>query len=211
MQTEPSKSKATGRSGIRARLRRFVRYWSLRIVRIQATPHNISIGLAAGVFVGLLPVLPFQTILAIGLAFVLKGSKLAAALGTWVSNPLNWLPVYMMFYYVGRAVVPFDVPPFSPTQLSLAEMFHIGWKLAVAMLVGGLVVATPSAVLSYFIGKRVVQRYQHRRALRLANKRLRDLREPRGSTPAGQPAQTGAVTPNEPKMAGKPPAPGEPR
>ncbi|MCC8193124.1 MAG: DUF2062 domain-containing protein [Deltaproteobacteria bacterium] len=150
------------------KLKRFIRYWYLRLVRIQASPHNIALGLAAGVFVGLLPVLPFQTVIAIALAFVVRGSKIAAALGTWVSNPLNWVPVYMMFYYVGRAVVPFDVPPFNPSQLEMAEMIEMGWKFFTVMMVGGLVVATPSAVFSYFIALKGVQAYRTRRQARLS-------------------------------------------
>lgn len=149
------------------KLKRFIRYWYLRLVRIQASPHNIAIGLAAGVFVGLLPVLPFQTIIAIGLAFVVRGSKIAAALGTWVSNPLNWVPVYMMFYYVGRAVVPFDVPPFNPSQLEMAQMLEMGGKFFTVMMVGGLVVAIPSAIISYFLAVKGVQVYRLRRQAKL--------------------------------------------
>ncbi|SBV95691.1 conserved membrane hypothetical protein [uncultured delta proteobacterium] len=149
------------------KLKRFIRYWYLRLVRIQATPHNIAMGLAAGVFVGLLPVLPFQTIIAVALAFVVRGSKIAAALGTWISNPLNWVPVYMLFYYVGKAVVPFDVPPFNPSQLEMTEMLEMGWKFFAVMMVGGLVVATPSSIVSYFIAFKGVQAYRVRRQARL--------------------------------------------
>lgn len=150
------------------KLKRFIRYWYLRLVRIQASPQNIARGLAAGVFVGLLPVLPFQTIIAIAVAFVVRGSKIAAALGTWVSNPLNWVPVYMMFYYVGKAVVPFDVPPFNPSQLEMAEMLEMGWKFFTVMMVGGLVVAIPSAIISYFLAFKGVQAYRARRKARLS-------------------------------------------
>lgn len=150
------------------KLKRFIRYWYLRLVRIQASPENIARGLAAGVFVGLLPVLPFQTIIAIAVAFAVRGSKIAAALGTWISNPLNWVPVYMMFYYVGKAVVPFDVPPFNPSQLEMAEMLEMGWKFFTVMMVGGLVVATPSAIISYFLAYKGVQAYRTRRKARLS-------------------------------------------
>ena len=150
------------------KLKRFIRYWYLRLVRIQATPHNISIGLAAGVFVGLLPVLPFQTVIAIALALIVRGSKIAAALGTWVSNPLNWVPVYLMFYYVGKAVVPFDVPPFNPSHLEMAQMIEMGWKFFAVMMIGGLVVATPSAIISYFVAFKGIQAYRTRRKARLS-------------------------------------------
>lgn len=158
------------RQELRNRLKRFLRFWYLRLIRIQATPHNIAMGLAVGVFVGLLPVLPFQTVMAIALAFVLGGSKIAAALGTWISNPLNWVPLYFLFYRIGAAVVPFDLPPFRPSELEMAEMLDLGWKFFAAMMAGGLVVAVPSAFVAYFIGKRFVGAYQVRRLARRREK-----------------------------------------
>ncbi len=152
-------------------LQRFLRYWYLRLVRIQATPHTIAIGLAAGVFVGLLPVLPFQTVLAIGLAFIVRGSKIAAALGTWVSNPLNWVPFYLLFYHLGKALLPFDVPAFNPSQLEMAEMLDIGWKFFAVMMVGGLVIAVPSAILSYILAFKGISLYRARRQARRAAKK----------------------------------------
>ncbi len=149
------------------KLKRFIRYWYLRLVRIQASPHNIAMGLAVGVFVGLLPLLPFQTVIAVAVAFVLRSSKIAAALGTWVSNPLNWVPLYMMFYYVGKALVPFDVPAFHPAQLEMPQMIEMGWKFFSVMMLGGLVVATPSAIVSYFVVFKGVTAYRARRKARL--------------------------------------------
>lgn len=157
-------------TAMREKLHRFVRYWYLRVVRIQASPHNIAIGLAAGVFIGLLPVLPIQTILAVALAFIVRGSKIAAALGTWISNPLNWVPLYMLFYCLGKAVVPFDVPAFNPAQLEMKEMLEMGWKFFAVMMIGGLAVAAPTAVASYFLALRGVQIYQAKRKARFSAK-----------------------------------------
>jgi len=156
------------------RAKRFVQRWYVRLVRIKATPQYIATGLASGVFVGLLPVLPFQTVLAIALAFVARGSKIAAALGTWVSNPLNWIPLYMMCYYIGRFVVPFDVPPFKPSHIEMTEMIEMGWKFFTVMMVGGLVMAIPSAIASYFVFFKVVEKYQARRQARLAKRAAQD-------------------------------------
>ncbi|MCL2022110.1 MAG: DUF2062 domain-containing protein [Betaproteobacteria bacterium] len=154
------------------RTKRFIQRWYVRLIRIKATPHNIAIGVAAGVFAGLLPVLPFQTVLAIALAFVVRGSKIAAALGTWVTNPLNWVPFYMLCYYVGRIVVPFDVPPFNPSRIEMAEMIEMGWKFFAVMMTGGLVIAIPSAVVSYFVFRKIVGKYQARRKAKLFTRPL---------------------------------------
>lgn len=162
-----------GKSGFIERLKRFTRYWYLRLVRIQATPHNIAIGLAAGVFAGLLPILPFQTVVGIAFAFVVRGSKIAAALGTWVTNPANWVPFYLLCYKIGKAVVPFDVPPFRPSEIEMSQMLEVGWKFFVAMTAGGLIMAVPGSIVTYFVGKKCITSYQTRRAMR----RLRKIAE----------------------------------
>ena len=149
-------------------LKRFSRYWYLRLLRIQATPHNIAMGLAAGVFIGLLPVLPFQTVLAVALAFVVRGSKIAAALGTWVSNPLNWVPCYIAFYKVGRLILPFEVPPLDLHRVEMAQLVESGWRLFAVMMTGGLAIALPSSVLAYFVAFRLIAAYRRRKAARAA-------------------------------------------
>ena len=148
-------------------MKRFLRYWYLRLVRIQASSHDIAIGWAVGVFVGLLPIMPFQTIAAIALAFALRGSKVAAVLGTWVSNPLSWVPLHMAFYYVGKALVPFDVPDFDPHHFEMTQLAEMGWKFFIAMMVGGLGVATPLSIVSYCIAFKCVTAYRLRRKARL--------------------------------------------
>lgn len=162
-----------GKIGLIARLKRFIRFWYLRLVRIQATPHNIAIGLAAGVFAGLLPILPFQTVVGVAFAFIVRGSKIAAALGTWVTNPANWVPFYLLCYKIGKAVVPFDVPPFRPSEIEMSQMLEVGWKFFAAMTAGGLIMAIPGSIVTYFISKKFIAAYQARRLAR----RLRKVAE----------------------------------
>ncbi len=152
------------------RLGRTSRYLWLKFLRIEASPHNIAIGLAAGVFIGLLPVLPFQTVLAVALAFIVRGNKLAAALGTWVSNPLNWVPFYILFYYVGSLAVPFEVPPLDLQQVEMMQLIEAGWQLFAVMMLGGLIIATPSSVLSYLIAYKIIVVYRKRKAARKTQK-----------------------------------------
>jgi uncharacterized protein (DUF2062 family) len=153
-------------ANLKESLRRAARYWYLRLVRIQATPHNIALGLAVGVFAGLLPILPFQIAVAVTLAFIVRGSKIAAALGTWITNPLNWVPFYMMCYYIGKAVAPFEIPAFNPTRLEMTQMIELGWKFFAVMLVGGLVVAVPGSIVTYIATYKGMVLYRRHRAER---------------------------------------------
>jgi len=158
-------------AAVKEGLWRFARYWRLRLVRIQATPHNIALGLAVGVFAGLLPILPFQIIVAVTLAFIVRGSKIAAALGTWISNPLNWVPFYMMCYYIGKMIVPFEIPPFDPAHLEMTQMLDLGWKFFAVMMVGGLVMAVPGTIITYVVTYKGMTLYRKRKAERAALKR----------------------------------------
>ena len=70
---------------------RQIRYYYLRFIRLRGESHELALGLAFGIFAGMMPIMPFQIALAVALALVFKGSKITAALGTWISNPLSWL------------------------------------------------------------------------------------------------------------------------
>ena len=64
----------------------------VRMRQLEGNPHCIALGMAVGIFVSITPIIPLQTIVAVALAFVLRGSKSAAALGTWLSNPAHHTP-----------------------------------------------------------------------------------------------------------------------
>lgn len=149
---------------------RWIRYWYLRIVRIKASPHTVARGMAVGVFVGCLPVIPFQTVIALALAVVLRCNKLAAALGTWVSNPLNVPFFYYGLYKVGIFFIPQCHVSIDFKHLALREMLRQGQELVVVMTVGGVVVGIPASILTYFLTLRLVRLYHARRAARRLKK-----------------------------------------
>lgn len=144
------------------RLKRYVRYWYLRTLRIRAHPHKVALGLALGVFVGFLPIVPFQIVTAVSLAFLVKGNKLAAALGTWVSNPLNIPFLYYLFYLVGKFFWPGEVA-YSLTSFEMKEILKAGWDVFGMMCLGGAILGLPAAILTYFIFVKVLKKYNQKR------------------------------------------------
>ena len=129
-------------------------------------------GLAIGVFVGCLPIVPFQFVTALALAFIFKGSKVASMLGTLVSNPLNFVPFYMMVYYIGRAVTGMEISPptpsmFHPDKFDFSDLLDGSRDLLLVMMTGGFTLAVPSAVVAYFLGLQAVVRYRRRKEARL--------------------------------------------
>jgi hypothetical protein len=154
------------------RLRRILRFNYLKLIRLKTSAHSIALGAALGIFVGFLPIIPFQTPSVLVLAFALRANKVAAMACTWVSNVVNMIPFYTMLYVVGRWVLPLEVN-FSPSHLELMEMLTQGWQLVAVMSVGGIVLGLPSAVIMYFLSRWAVLAYRRRRALRMLRRRTR--------------------------------------
>lgn len=127
-------------------MRRLVRYWYLRLRR-RSTPPRLARGLAAGVFAGMFPIFGFQTILAVVLATLLEGDQLVAALGTWVSNPLTYVPIYTFNFYLGQWLLGTRIN-FSYTS----DILQLGRQVLVVLFFGSFVVAAISGILSYYLG-----------------------------------------------------------
>lgn len=165
--------------------KRIFRFNYLKLLRLKASTHSIAIGLAAGVLVGFMPIIPFQTVVAVAFAFLVRGSKIAAALGTWVSNPINVIPFYSMLYYVGKAVLPLDIPRLDFRNLELEAMIQQGWGLVLAMFAGGLLMGVPAAFLTYVLSFKAVHRYRQKRMIRLIKKYQLKQADREGADAAG--------------------------
>ena len=166
------------------RLRRFVRFQYLRLMRQSASSHSLAMGLAVGVFVGFLPIIPFQTVVSLALAFVLRGNPVGAAIGTFVSNPLNVIPFYAMLYCVGGLLWHTTVA-FDPANLDMTRMLELGRDFFLVMCLGGVVLGIPAAFVTYVLTFRGVNAYRQRRTIKLlrAWQARRDAR-------LGQPVQS---------------------
>ncbi|MCG6919085.1 MAG: DUF2062 domain-containing protein [Deltaproteobacteria bacterium] len=130
------------------------RYWLQEFWRqlreLRGKPHKISLGMAIGVFIGITPTIPFHTVLAVALAALLRGSKLAAALGVWVSNPLTIPFFYYGSYRLGRFVLGYP-QLVLPADYSIISLVKMGKHVTVAMLHGGVLLGILPGLLAYFL------------------------------------------------------------
>lgn len=145
------KARRLSRNWIRRTARR-VRFNYLRLLLGPDTPKRMATGLALGVFVGCLPIIPFQTAAAIGLALLFKSSVIAAAAGTWITNPFTTAPLYAAFFYIGRLITPLGQGAGLPENITLQSLVAVGFKAAGAALIGGVVFGLVLAPVTYYIG-----------------------------------------------------------
>lgn len=147
--------------------RRTLRYYWLRFKRLQDTPQKIAWGMFLGVLIGVTPTVPFHVVSMLFLAPLFRVSPVAAFIGLNVMNPLTIAPMYYASYKVGAAVLLRQAPLNFPETLSLASMWDLLWRGGLALQLGGLILAVPSALLSYFLTLWVVKRLRRAKILKL--------------------------------------------
>jgi uncharacterized protein len=151
---------------------RWLRYFHLRFVRLRATPHEISLGFALGVFWGMFPLPGLQMAIAIVTAAIFRSNKIAAAAGTWLSNPLTTLPLTAFNFHVGQTVLGRELSDLPTEDLrSLDGILQLGSEFLTSYLLGCLVVGACFGVLFYLLGIPVVTKIQQTRIQRTRRQR----------------------------------------
>jgi uncharacterized protein (DUF2062 family) len=133
----------------------------VRMRQLEGNPHYIAMGTAVGVFVSITPIIPLQTIVAVALAFLVRGSKSAAALGTWLSNPITIPLVYYSNYKLGCFLLGYQTTLDTIAFDSFSQLMELGLEVTWSMLVGGVVIGSILGVVAYFVTFRVFVTIRH--------------------------------------------------
>jgi uncharacterized protein (DUF2062 family) len=147
--------------------RRTIRYYWLQFKRLQDTPQKIAWGMFLGVFIGVTPTVPFHTVAVLFLAPLCRVSPVAALIRMFVMNPITMAPMYYAAYKVGAAVMFRDAPLHFPETFDVTSLLDLLWRGGLALQVGGVILALPSALLSYFLSLWVVKRLHRAKILKL--------------------------------------------
>jgi hypothetical protein len=135
-----------------------------RIKQMKGDPNYIASGMAIGIFIGITPTFPFHTVIAIALAYTLRASKAAAAIGVWIGNPLTIPFIYLGSYKTGTLILGTSLP-FDAKFTTFTELTKLGFEATIALLTGGVIIGIPFAAASYFITRRLVKKFRSRRRL----------------------------------------------
>jgi len=117
----------------------------------KGSPAQRARGLAAGVFSGCFPFFGVQTPIGIALAMLLKGNPVLAALGTWISNPLTYIPIYWLNYKIGCLLLDAEVNMNKETLINQELLLNTGWNITRRLLLGSTIVAIAASLSSGII------------------------------------------------------------
>jgi uncharacterized protein len=121
---------------------------------------SVAKGVAIGLVTGLIPG-PIQILLAALLAIPLRANIPAAAFATLYTNPLTFVPLYLLAYQVGRWVTGSTAPPpVIPAEVELRwgnltsfvpEMFRWVLSLGDTLLIGLAIQSSVFALAGYVL------------------------------------------------------------
>ena len=149
-----------------------------KIVREKAAPEYIARGWAIGMFYGCFIPFGFQLILSIPSAFLLKGSKIGASLGTLITNPVTIFIIYPIQCWVGNHILGGSLSYNAAKQAvndmlkeqTIDSMLQMGWDLIAAFFLGGFIFTVIMTPVTYFLVKKLVINYRKVKEMRKQKK-----------------------------------------
>ena len=141
--------------------------------QIHDTPHSIAGGVALGILFSFTPLFFCRALLAIGLAWVFRCSKLAAAIAVNLHELIFflWPLVYREEYRIGFWLLssPHHFPPrmnykalnYDNLSWEIFRTVAHNWaRVGGPWMFGSVVLGTPTAIVSFFVTLKLVEHHQ---------------------------------------------------
>ena len=180
-------------------------YVKLRLNRLPGSPEQIARGIWAGVFASFTPFFGLHFLLSALIAVILRGNILAALLGTFIGNPLTYVPIAWVGIQSGHMIL--GTRPERGIGDAFGQKFvqaggdlwynfmafitgrptdwtHIGpfWDdIFLPFMLGGAICGAVVATLVYYLAVPVIRAFQIRRRAKLRKKlAARTVKQPTG-------------------------------
>ena len=148
-------------------------YWQglkAKMVRDPLPPEDVAAGWALGMFIGCAIPFGLQLVVSVPLALMMRVSKVGAALGTLITNPVT-----IFFIYPAQTWVMYNLLFGNremgelPTEWTRSSVMAMSGPVIISFFLGGLALALILSPITYFVVKRIVIRYRSIRRRRGQN------------------------------------------
>ena len=130
-------------------LKRTSIYYFLRLTRLEASIYSISAGFACGSMVSFTPFIGFHFVLAVLVAFLIRGNLIASLIGTAVGNPFTFPFIWITIYRIG-IIFTNDHQVDKNIEFDIDSMLSGSADVLVPMLIGSAVISLPIWFISFF-------------------------------------------------------------
>lgn len=130
------------------RLRQFV----TTLLKEDLTPGRAAAAVFLGLFIGIVPIYGFQTLAAVGVAFLFRLNKPLTLAGTFINNPLLQAPIVVGsveigYFLRGGAFRPFHLSALAGPHMKEELLAWVMGSVVLGALVGGAGAAITAAVV----------------------------------------------------------------
>ena len=130
---------------------RLYSYLIQRVLRMPGSAYSLASGFACGVAVSFTPLLGFHLLLAIGLAYFIRGNMATALLGTLFGNPWTFPLIFVLLQAIGERIIHY----FGFTSLSATpeagDVYGQFLAYFIPMALGGVLMFILSWLVSFTI------------------------------------------------------------
>ena len=116
------------------RIRKFI-FW---LWNQEGSPSQRALGFGVGIFSGCFPFFGLQTLMGVFLAKIFKGNSILAAVGTWISNPFTYVPLYLFNYRVGSLLLNTNKKIVDYSHITTNQLWSQGWYLSSRLIMGSI-------------------------------------------------------------------------
>ena len=125
------------------RIRKFISWlWNQ-----EGSPSQRALGFGVGIFSGCFPFFGLQALMGVFLARIFKGNSILAAVGTWISNPFTYIPLYYFNYRVGSLLINKDKDIVDLSHITTNELWSQGWYLSSRLIIGSISVGLVTGII----------------------------------------------------------------
>tara|TARA_B100000700_G_scaffold48170_1_gene50800 strand:- start:311 stop:766 length:456 start_codon:yes stop_codon:yes gene_type:complete len=128
------------------RIRKFI-FW---LWNQEGSASRRALGFGVGIFSGCFPFFGLQTLMGVFLARIFKGNSILAAVGTWISNPFTYVPLYYFNYRVGALILNRDIYIVDFSHITTNDLWSQGWYLSSRLLLGSACVGLITGIFCGF-------------------------------------------------------------
>lgn len=127
---------------------RVSKYVVYRVRRLPGAPARIALGFACGAFVSFTPLFGLHYLLAIALAWALRGSVIASFLGA----NLGWFYPFVLVwtYQLGNWIIGASGPGRLPPHAGLDHLLHHPWSVFLPTTIGSMPIGLAAAAAFVF-------------------------------------------------------------
>ena len=125
-------------------------YYLLRLTRLEASIYSVSAGFACGSMVSFTPFLGLHFLLAIFIAFIIRGNLIASLIGTIVGNPFTFPLIWLSIYRIGSIFTP-EVSSNKNINFNFENMLNNSFDILLPMLIGSAIVCIPVWFTSFYL------------------------------------------------------------